>query len=39
MSGSDPGAVGPFTNSFIIDRVLIWDNMVAFFRGQMHGRT
>ena len=29
--GSDPEAVGPFTNLFIIYRVLIWDNIVAIF--------
>ena len=26
--GSSPEAVGPFTDSFIIDRVLIWNKMV-----------
>ena len=34
VSGSDPEAVGPFTNSFITDRTLIWDNMVAIFQGS-----
>ena len=31
--GTDPEAVGPFTDSFITDRVLIWDNIVAIFQG------
>ena len=31
--GSDPGAVGPFTDLFITDRALIWDKMVAIFQG------
>ena len=34
VSGSDPEAVGPFTDSFIIDRVLVWDKMVAIFQGS-----
>ena len=32
--GSDPAVVGPFTDSFIKDRALIWDNMVAIFHGS-----
>ena len=32
--GSDPEAVGPFTNTFIIDRALNWDNMFAIFQGS-----
>ena len=32
--GSDPETVGPFADSFIIDRALIWDNMVAIFYGS-----
>ena len=31
--GTDPEAVGPFTDSFIIYIALIWDNMVAIFQG------
>ena len=31
--GSDPEAVGPFTDSFVTNRVLIWDKMVAIFQG------
>ena len=29
--GSDPEYVGPFTDSFITDRALIWDKMFAIF--------
>ena len=31
--GSDPEDIGPFTNSLITDRALIWDKMVAIFQG------
>ena len=31
---SDPEAVIPLTNSFIIDRSLIWDKVVAIFQGS-----
>ena len=34
VSGIDVEAVGPFTNSFVTDRALIWDNMVAIFQGS-----
>ena len=30
--GTDPGKTGPFTDSFINDRALIWDKMVAIFQ-------
>ena len=30
--GSDPEAVGPFTNLFITDRALIWYKMVVIFQ-------
>ena len=30
--GSDPEAVRPFTDSFIADRALIWEKMVAIFQ-------
>ena len=33
MLGRDPESVGPFTESFITDRALIWDKMVAIFQG------
>ena len=29
--GTDPEEIGPFTKSFITDKVLIWDKMVAIF--------
>ena len=32
--GSDPEDVGPFTDSSITYRALIWDNMVAIFLGS-----
>ena len=32
--GSDPEAVGPFTNLFVTDRALIWDKMVVIFQGS-----
>ena len=32
VSGNDPEAAGPFTNSFITDISLMWDNMVAIFQ-------
>ena len=32
MLVSDTEAVGPFTNSFITYRALIWDNMIAIFQ-------
>ena len=32
--GSDPKAVGPFTDLFIIDISLIWDKMGAIFQGS-----
>ena len=32
--GSDPEAVGPFTDLFITDRMLIWDKMVEIFQGS-----
>ena len=31
---SDPEAIGPFTDSFITDRVLIWDKMIKIFHGS-----
>ena len=31
--GSDPEAVGSFTNLFITDRALMWDKMVEIFQG------
>ena len=34
VSRSDPGAAGPFTDSIITDRALIWDKMVAIFQGS-----
>ena len=30
--GTDPEAVGPFIDSLITDRALIWENMVAIFQ-------
>ena len=33
MLGTDPEDIGPFTNSFITDRALIWGKMVAIFQG------
>ena len=30
--GTDPEEIVPFTNSFITDRALIWDKMVAIFQ-------
>ena len=30
--GSDPEVFGPFTDSFITDRALIWENMIAIFQ-------
>ena len=32
--GSEPEAVGPFTNPFITDRVMICEKMVAIFQGS-----
>ena len=32
--GADPEDIGPFTDSFITDRALIWDKMVEIFQGQ-----
>ena len=32
--GSDPEAVGPFSDSFIIDRSLIWEKLVTIFQGS-----
>ena len=32
--GTDRKEIGTFTNSFITDRVLIWDKMVAIFQGS-----
>ena len=32
--GTDPEEISPFTESFIINRVLIWENMVAIFQGS-----
>ena len=32
--GSDPEAVGPFTDSFITDRALSWYKMVEIFQGS-----
>ena len=29
--GTDPKYIEPFTDSFIVDRALIWDKMVAIF--------
>ena len=34
VSGSDPEAVGTFTNLLITYRALIWDNMVVIFQGS-----
>ena len=34
MLGTDPEEIGPFANSFITYRVLIWDKMVAIFQGS-----
>ena len=31
--GSDPEAIGQFTNSFVTERSPIWDKMVAIFQG------
>ena len=31
--GSDPEVVGPFTDSFVTDRAMIWENMVPIFQG------
>ena len=31
--GTDPEDISPFTDSFITNRVLIFDNMVAIFQG------
>ena len=30
--GSDPGVVGPFTDSLVTDRALIWNNMVTILK-------
>ena len=35
MSGSDPKDVGPFTDSLITDRAMIWYKMVAIFQGSV----
>ena len=32
VSGSDPEAIGPFSDSFITEKVLIWDKMVEFIK-------
>ena len=32
--GSDPEVFRPFTNSFITDKALIWDNMVEKIQGK-----
>ena len=34
VSGSDHESVGPFTDSFITDRSMIWDKMVTIFQGS-----
>ena len=31
---TDPEEIFPFTDSFITDRAIIWDNMVAIFQGS-----
>ena len=33
VSGSDPESFGPFTDSLITYRALIWDKMVVIFQG------
>ena len=32
--GNYPEDIGPFTDSFVADRALIWDKMVAIFQGS-----
>ena len=32
--GTDPEDISPFANSFITDRALIWENVVAIFQGS-----
>ena len=34
MLGTDPKEIGPFTDSFITERLLIWDKTVAIFQGS-----
>ena len=34
MLGADPEEIGPFMDSFITNRALIWEKMVAIFQGS-----